>query len=96
MCELCITSALTICEPIKGWDLVVARENGMFSQIRQGDFGLVDLNNSQDIGIVIPKEVMPIKAHVTWEEFTHRLVCISNSSETECEFSEVYCLLFGR
>jgi len=72
MCELCIAGTLTICEPVKGWDLVVAQRDGMLTQIRKGDFGLVDQNNYQEIGIIIPKEVMPTEPHFTWEEFTNR------------------------
>lgn len=72
MCELCITGARTICEPIKGWKLVVAREHGLFSKARKGDYGLVNLEVNQDFDIVIPKEVMPIKSHRTWAEFAER------------------------
>ena len=71
MCDQCVAGTREVCQPIKGWKLVRALNDGLWT-IRGDDYGLVDLDIDQDVDIVIPVEVTPRLPAMTWGEFTNR------------------------
>lgn len=71
MCDQCVCSAREVCQPVKGWKLVRALQDGL-GPIRGDDYGLVDLDVDQDIEIVIPVEVTPVLPAMSWGDYLYR------------------------